>query len=87
MDSSGILNFEFFFNYFIEGMWDVALALAVIIISGSTFYLLFLILSISAWYFSSFRVIVLEENLSLQYVNSMNCILKLLLGIIGGFYW
>ena len=68
-------------------MWDVALAPAVITISGSTFHPLFLMLSFSAWYFPSFKIIVSGENLSLQYVNSMNCILKLLLGFIGGFDW
>ena len=72
---------------FIEGMWRVALALAVITISGSTFHPLFLMLSISVWYFSSFRVVVSRENLSLQYVNSINCILRLLLGSTGGFDW
>ena len=67
--------------------WDVALAPVVITISGSMFQPLFLMLSISAWYFSSFRIILLEENFSLQYVNSINYILRLLLGSIGGFDW
>ena len=72
---------------FIKGMWDVTLALAVITISGSTFHRLFLMLSISTWYFSSFRKIISGKNLSLEYVNSMNCILRLLLGFIDGFDW
>ena len=61
IDGSGILNFSSII--FIKGMWDVALAPAIITISGSTFHPLLLMLSISAWYFLSFRVIVLEENL------------------------
>ena len=74
IDGSRILNFSSII--FIEGMWNVALALAVITISGSTFHPLFLMLSISAWYFPSFRVIVSGKNLLVQYVNSMNYILK-----------
>ena len=56
-------------------------------ISGSTFQPLFAMFSISGWYFSNFVVIVSRENLSLQYVNSMSCILRLLLGRIEGLDW
>ena len=55
-DDSRILNFALII--FIEGMWNVALAPTVITISGSTFHSLFLMLFISAWYFSFFRIIV-----------------------------
>ena len=80
-----ILNFSFII--FIEEMCVDALANVVITISGSLFHPLLVMLSISGWYFSIFVIIVSQENLSLQYVNSMNCILRLLLGAIGGFDW
>ena len=67
--SFGILNFSS--KVFIEGMCVVALAPAVMTISGSTFHPL-LVLSVSGWYFSILRVMVSDENLSLQYVNSIN---------------
>ena len=60
IDGSRILNFSSIIS--IKGMWDVALALAVITISGSTFHPLFLMLSISAWYFPSFRVTISVEK-------------------------
>ena len=50
----------------------VALALAVMTISGSTFHPLLVMLSISSWYFLVLRVMISGENLSLQYVNSIN---------------
>ena len=31
----------------------------------------------TSWYFSIFQFMILSENLSLQYVNSMNCIVIL----------
>ena len=85
MTFSRILNFVF--TIFIEKMCVVALALAVMIINGSTFHYVFIILSISGWYSSIFVVIVFGKNLSLQYVNLMNCILRLLLRAIEGFDW
>ena len=80
---SGILNFSS--KTFIEGICVVALALAIMTISGSTSHPLLVMLSISGWYFSIFLTIVLGENLSLQYVNSMNCILTLFTRLGGGF--
>ena len=80
---SEILNFVS--RIFIDGMCDVALAPTVITISGCTLQPLFVIFSISGWYFSIFVVIVFGKNLSLQYVNSMNCIVRLLSKPIGGF--
>ena len=68
--SFGILNFSS--NILIEGVCVVALAPAVMTISGSTFHPLLVMLSISGWYFSVFRVMASDENLSLQYVNSIN---------------
>ena len=68
--SLGILNFSS--KIFIDGVCVVALAPVVMTISGSTFHLLLVMLSISGWYFSVLRVMVFGENLSLQYVNSIN---------------
>ena len=81
----GILNFVL--RIFFDGMCDVALAHAVIKISGSIFQPLFVIFFINGWYFSILVDIVSGENLSLQYVNSMNCIMRLLSRPIGRFVW
>ena len=59
----GILSFSS--KFFIEGVCVVALAHAVMTISGSTFHPLLVMLSISDWYFSILRVMVSGENLSL----------------------
>ena len=80
---SGILNF--FSRIFIDGICDVALVPAMITISGSIFQPLFVIFFINGWYFSIFIVIFSRKKLSIQYVNSMNCIVRLLSGSIGGF--
>ena len=69
---------------FIEGMCVVALALVEITINGSTLHPLLIVLFMSGWYFSIFVVIVFGKNLLLQYVNFMNCILRLLLVTFGG---
>ena len=68
--SFGILNFSS--KIFIEEVCVVALASAVMTISGSTFHPLSVMLFISGWYFSVLQVMVSDENLSLQYVNSIN---------------
>ena len=78
---SGILNFVS--RILIDGMCDVALAPAVITISGSIFHYLFVIFSIKNSYFSIFAIIVSGENSSLQYVNSLNYIVRLLSGPVG----
>jgi hypothetical protein len=62
---------------FIDGMWAVALALAVMTISGSIFHPLEAMLEISGLYLLFFASIVSGENLSLQYVNSINCMVML----------
>jgi hypothetical protein len=81
----GILSLVF--RIFIEGMYVDALAPAVITISGSTIHPLLMISLMRGWYFSIFLSIVSGENLSLQYVNSINCTFKLMLGDVGGFDW
>jgi hypothetical protein len=61
-----------------------ALAPAVMTISGSTFHPLLIIFFINGLYFYIFMIIVSYGILSLQYVNSMNCIVRLLFGSVGG---
>jgi hypothetical protein len=80
----GILNL--FSSDFIDGMCVVALAPAVIMIRGSTFHPLAAILSINGLYFLFFASIVYGENLSLQYVNSMNCMVRLGSMHVGGHF-
>ena len=81
----GILNL--FSIDFIEGMCVVALAPAVIIIMGSTFHPRAAILSSNALYLLFFASIASGENLSLQYVNSMNCMVRLGFMFVGGSFW
>ena len=81
----GILNL--FSRAFIDGVCVVALAPAVITIRGSTFHPLAAILSISGLYLLFFASIVSGENLSLQYVNSMNCMVRLGSMLVGGAFW
>ena len=61
-----------------------ALAHVVMTTNGSTFQPMLTTLSSSGLYYSILRVIVSFGILSLQYVNSMNCIVRLSLGSIGG---
>ena len=75
MAGIGILNLSS--SDFIDGMCVVALAPAVIIITGSTFHPLAVILSINDMYLLFFASSVSSENLSLQFVNSMNCMVRL----------
>ena len=82
---SGILNFSS--KIFIERMCVVALAIVVMTINGSTLHPLLAMLFISGWDFSIFPIIVFDENLSLQNVNSINYILKLFARVVGGFAW
>ena len=62
---------------FIDGMWAVALTPSVMTISGSIFHPLEAMLAISGLYLLFFASIASGENLSLQYVNSMNCMVRL----------
>ena len=80
-----ILNFSS--KVFIEGVCVVALAPAVMTISSSIFQPLLVMLSMSGWYFAILRVMVSGENLSLQYVNSINWILRLFSGVVEEFAW
>ena len=57
---------------FIEGMYVVALAPAIMIISGSTFHPIMVLLFISGWYFSIFVITISRENLSLQCIEANN---------------
>jgi hypothetical protein len=66
-------------------LWVLPLALAVSVISGSTFQPLALMSLIKPRYLSVFSWILSGEYLSLQYVNSMNCIVSVELGSCGGF--
>jgi hypothetical protein len=72
-------------NIFIDGVWVVALAPAVMTISGVIFHPLEAIL-ISGLYLLVFASIVSRENLSLQYVNSTNCMVRLGSMSIGGLF-
>jgi hypothetical protein len=82
MVGMGILNL--FSSAFVDGMCVVALAPAVIIIRGTTLHPLATILSINGLYFLLFASSVFGENLSLQYVNSMNCMMRLGSMSVGG---
>jgi hypothetical protein len=52
--------------------------------SGATFQFCVFSSSRSGWYLLVLAIIVLGENLSLQYVNSMNWMVILWFGAIGG---
>ena len=65
----------------------MALAPTVILIRGSTFHPLAAILSINGLYLLFFASSVYGENLSLQYVNSMNCMVRLGSMSVGGSFW
>jgi hypothetical protein len=78
MVTMGILSFSS--SIFIDGMW----AVAVKTISGSIFHPLEAILSISGLYLSFFASMVFVENMSLQYVNSINCMVRLGSTSMGG---
>ena len=71
----GILNL--YSSDFIDGMCVLAMAPAMIIIRGSTCHPLAAILSINGLCLLFFASSVYGENLSLQYVNSMNCMVRL----------
>ena len=81
----GILNITSIL--FIEGICVAALALAVMTISGSIFQPLLLMLSINGLYFYVFLVVVSLGILSLEYVNSMDCIVRFSFNSVGGRDW
>ncbi len=82
MEVMGILRLSS--SFVIDGMWVVALAPAVMTIIGSIFHPLEAILSISGLYLLFFASIASRENLSLQYVNSINCMVRLGSILVGG---
>jgi len=85
MDGIGILNLST--SSFIDGMCVVALAPAVMTIRGSTFHPLAVILAISGLYLLVLATNVSGENMSLQYVNSINFMVKLWSMLVGGSFW
>jgi hypothetical protein len=85
IDDIGILNLSS--SSFIDGMCVAALAPTVITISGSIFQPRVAILSISGWYLSILASSVIGESLSLQYVNSMNCMVIVWSTFVGGVFW
>ncbi|KAG0565947.1 hypothetical protein KC19_7G025900 [Ceratodon purpureus] len=85
MVSHGILKLSA--SSFIEGMCVVALAPAVMTMRGSTFHPLAVRLAISGLYLLVLATNVSGENLSLQYVNSMNCMVRLGFISVGGSLW
>ena len=84
MDSIGSLNFSS--RSFIEGMCVAALAPTVITMSGSIFQPRSAMLSISGLYLLTLASSVAGENLSLQYVNSMNCMVIVWSMCVGGVF-
>ena len=72
---------------FIDLICVLALGLAVMTIRGSTFHPLATILSISGLYLLVLASSVSGENLSLQYVNAINCMVKLMSISVGGLLW
>ena len=61
---------------FIDGMCASAMAPAVITMSGSIFQPRATMFSISGLYLLALASSVCSENLPLQYVNSMNCMVR-----------
>jgi hypothetical protein len=85
IDSIRILGIEYrFFSADIVVLCVLPQAPAVSTKSRSTFHPLALISSIKPSYFNVFSFILSGEYLSLQYVNSMNCIVSVGLGWFGG---
>ena len=61
----------------------MALAHTTNAMSGATFHPLVMMLLMSGWYFVVFLLSDSAANLSLQYVNSMNCIVSSSAGVSG----
>ena len=74
MDGIGSLNL--FSSSFIDGMCAATLAHVVITVSGSIFQPLATMFSIIGLYLLALVSSVSGENLSLQYINSMNSMLR-----------
>ena len=71
-------------SFFIDGICVVSLAPAASTMSGATFQPFVAMLFMSGWYLLIFLVKVSVANLSLQYVNSMNCMVISGVGVSGG---
>ena len=84
MEGIGILNLSS--SNFIDGMCVAALAPAVMTISGSIFQPRAAMLSINGWYLLVLASSVDGENLSLQYVNSINCKVTVWSIFVGGVF-
>jgi hypothetical protein len=86
-----LCNREFFLisRLFIDAMCMVALPSDVKIMSGATFHPLVLMLVMSNQLLCVFLVRAFATNLSLQYVNYVNCIVSHSIGALGGgwSYW
>ena len=63
-------------SIFIDGVCVAALASTVITMSGSIFQPLAIMFSIRGLYLLASSSSVSSENMSLQYVNSMNCMIR-----------
>jgi hypothetical protein len=72
---------------FIDRACVVPLAPATMTISGFTFHHCWVMSLISGWYFWVLLLIVSCVNLSLVYVNSINCIVRLSVTCVGGVLW
>jgi hypothetical protein len=73
---AGIGSLNLSSSIFIDGVCVVALAPVVITMSGSIFQPLIVMLSIRGLYLLALASSVSGENLSLQYVNSINCMIR-----------
>ena len=71
-------------SFFIDGICVVPLILATSTMSGVFFQPFVMMLLMSGWFFMIFLSKVIAANLSLQYVNSMNCMVISCLGVSGG---
>ena len=82
MDGIGSLNLSS--SSFIDGIRAAALAPAVITMSGSIFQPRATMFSIGGLYLLALASSVFGENLSLQFVNSMNCMVRVWSIFVGG---
>jgi hypothetical protein len=82
----GICSLNLSSSSFIDGMCVAALAPAVITMSGSIFQPRAAMFSISGLYLLALASSVYGENLSLHYVNSMNCMVSVWSIFVGGSY-
>jgi hypothetical protein len=72
------------YSFFIERICVVPCAPTTSTMSGTTFQPFVMMLFMSGWYFTLFLSKVSTANLSLQYVNSMNCMVISGVGVSRG---